>query len=200
VGLFPKKRDFFKMLANQAAKTREGMAALRDFIEQVTEEKGNRVKEIEKEADEARRVLVEELTKSFVTPIDREDIFSLSRAIDDMVDYAKSTVNEMLLFKVERNEHLKKMAQALCESAEHLSLAIDELKRKQKSCFQHLIRAKKVENYVEHLYHEALAELFQSKDFIHILKLREIYRHLSNAADRGDEAANIIGDIAVKII
>ena len=200
MGLFPKKRDFFKMLANQAAKTREGMAALRDFIEQVTEEKGNRVKEIEKEADEARRVLVEELTKSFVTPIDREDIFSLSRAIDDMVDYAKSTVNEMLLFKVERNEHLKKMAQALCESAEHLSLAIDELKRKQKSCFQHLIRAKKVENYVEHLYHEALAELFQSKDFIHILKLREIYRHLSNAADRGDEAANIIGDIAVKII
>jgi len=56
-----------------------------------------------------------------------------------------------------------------------------------------------VENYVEHLYHEALAELFHSKDFIYILKLREIYRHLSNAADRGDEAANIIGDIAVKI-
>jgi hypothetical protein len=197
--LFPKKRDFLKMLAHQAVKTKEGMAALRDFIEEATEEKGNRVKEIEKEADEARRVLVEELTKSFVTPIDREDIFALSRVIDDMVDYAKSTVEEMLLFKVETNEHLKKMNYALCECAQHLSLAVEELKRKQKSCLQHLMRAKKVENYVEHLYHEALAELFQSKDFIHILKLREIYGHLSNAADRGDEAANIIGDIVVKI-
>ena len=187
------------MLAEQAVKTEKGMAALRDFIEEVSEEKGNRVKEIEKEADEARRVLVEELSKSFVTPIDREDIFALSRAIDDMVDYAKSTVNEMLLFKVKTNEHLKKMAQALFESAQHLCLAVEELKRKHKSCLQHLIRAKKVENYVEHLYHEALAELFESKDFIYILKLREIYRHLSNAADRGDEAANIIGDIVVKI-
>jgi len=199
MGLFPKKRDFLQMLAQQAAKTEQGMAALKDFIEQVTEEKGDRVKEIEKEADEARRILVEELTKSFVTPIDREDIFALSRAIDDMVDYAKSTVNEMVLFKVETNEHLKKMAQALCESAQHLSLAVKELKGKQKSCLQHLVRAKKVENYVEHLYHEALAKLFESKDFIYILKLREIYRHLSNAADRADEAANIIGDIVVKI-
>ena len=142
--LFPKKRDFFKMLADQAVKTEQGMAALRDFIEEVTEEKGKRVKEIEKEADEARRILVEELTKSFVTPIDREDIFALSRAIDDMVDYAKSTVDEMLLFKVETNEHLKKIAQALCESAQHLSLAVEELKRRQKSCLQHLIRAKKI--------------------------------------------------------
>jgi len=199
MGLFPKKRDFLQMLAQQAAKTEQGMAALKDFIEQVTEEKGDRVKEIEKEADEARRILVEELTKSFVTPIDREDIFALSRAIDDMLDYAKSTVNEMVLFKVETNEHLKKMAQALCESAQHLSLAVKELKGKQKSCLQHLVRAKKVENYVEHLYHEALAKLFESKDFIYILKLREIYRHLSNAADRADEAANIIGDIVVKI-
>ncbi len=199
MGLFPKKRDFFKMLAGQAVKTEEGMAALKDFIDEVSEEKGNRVKEIEKEADEARRVLVEELTKSFVTPIDREDIFALSRAIDDMLDYAKSTVNEMVLFKVNTNEHLKKMTQALFESAQHLCLAVEELRRKHKSSLQHLVRAKKVENYIEHLYHEALAELFQSKDFIYILKLREIYRHLSNAADRGDEAANIIGDILVKI-
>lgn len=197
--LFPKKRDFFRMLADQALKTEEGMFALRDFVEDVSEERGKRVKEIEKEADESRRILVEELTKSFVTPIDREDIFALSRAIDDMVDYAKSTVEEMLLFKVDTNEHLKKMAQALCESAQHLSLAVKELNKRQESCLQHLIKAKKVENYVEHLYHEALAELFQSKDFIYILKLREIYRHLSNAADRGDEAANIIGDIVVKI-
>ena len=66
----------------------------------------------------------------------------------------------------------------------------------------HAVRAKALENRVEHVYREALAELFKTPEDIggvmHILKLREIYRHLSNAADRGDEAANVIGDIVVK--
>jgi hypothetical protein len=66
----------------------------------------------------------------------------------------------------------------------------------------HAIRAKALENRVEHVYREALADLFKTpKDFegmVQILKLREIYRHLSNAADQGDEAADVIGDIVVK--
>ncbi|MEW6041789.1 MAG: DUF47 domain-containing protein, partial [Elusimicrobiota bacterium] len=65
-------------------------------------------------------------------------------------------------------------------------------------CSEHIIRAKKAENFVEHRYREGLVELFKSQDVVGILKKREVYRHLSNAADRGDEAANIIGDILVK--
>lgn len=63
---------------------------------------------------------------------------------------------------------------------------------------EHLIRTKKLENRTEHLYREALVDLFKTTDTISIMKLREIYRHLSHAADRGDEAADIIGDILVK--
>jgi len=61
------------------------------------------------------------------------------------------------------------------------------------------MRAKKAENHIEHLYLEALADLFNQKDTVYILKMRELYRHLSNSADRCDEAANVISDVVMKI-
>lgn len=196
---FPKKRDFFKLLADQAAKTEATLSILCDFIKDPCSEKGEKVSQAEQDADEQRRILIDELNKSFVTPIDREDIFTLSRAIDDMADYAKSTVEEMLLFGVKTNEHLQKIAEALYNSSREIAMAIQCMKTHSQVCNQHLIRAKKAENFVEHRYREGLVELFKTRDFVEILKTREIYRHLSNAADRGDEAANIIGDILVKI-
>lgn len=197
---FPKKRDFYKMLSDQALKVEEGMAALYDFMESPTEEKGLRVESIEKEADNLRRILIEELNLTFVTPIDREDIFALSRTIDDVCDYAKSTVEEMLLFEVESNAHLKKMAEILSSAAQDMAAAVGFMKSDPKAATDHIVRAKKTENHIEHRYRQALAELFKDKDVIKILKLREIYRHLSNAADRVDEAADIIGDILVKTL
>lgn len=196
---FPKKRDFFKLLADQSAKTEAAMALLCDFIKDPCSEKGEKVSQAEQDADEQRRILIDELNQSFVTPIDREDIFTLSRVIDDMADYAKSTVEEMMLFNVKTNEHLQKIAEALYNASKEISAAILSMRTHSQVCIQHIIRAKKAENFVEHRYREGLVELFKNPDFVEILKTREIYRHLSNAADRGDEAANIIGDILVKI-
>ena len=181
-------------------KVEEGMLALYEFMETPLEEKGRRVEEIEKEADELRRILIEGLNLTFVTPMDREDLFALSRTIDDVCDYAKSTVEEMLLFEVKPNEHLKKMAEILSSAAGDVSAAAGFMKSDPRAANDHVIRVKKTENRMEYRYREALAELFKGKDVITILKLREIYRHLSNAADRCDEAADIIGDILVKTV
>lgn len=193
------RRDFVKMLLSQAEKTEEGLAALVEFIKNPSEEKGKSVERLEEEADELRRILVDELNQAFVTPIDREDIFSLSRAIDDMIDYAKSTVEEMLLFCVASDNHLRMMSDALYSASKDITAAVRIIKTHNRACFDHVIRAKKTENLVEHIYREALVELFKNSDVVMILKVRELYRHLSNAADRGDEAANIIGDILVKM-
>ncbi|OGR82304.1 MAG: hypothetical protein A2902_00875 [Elusimicrobia bacterium RIFCSPLOWO2_01_FULL_64_13] len=195
---FPKKRDFYKMLSNQAEKVEEGIDALYEFALDPTEAKGREVNRIEEEADELRRVLIDELNRAFVTPIDREDIFALSRTIDDMCDYAKSTVQEMILFETGTNEHIKKMAEVLCSSAQDVSAAVRLMKSHPQAANDHVVRAKKTENFMERRYREALVDLFKDTDVIKIIKLREIYRHLSNAADRGDESANIIGDILVK--
>ena len=195
---FRKRYDFYAMLLGQARKSEEGLKLLCDFIQTPTDSAGFEVEKAEKEADELRRLLIDALNRTFVTPFDREDIFALSRTIDDMIDYAHSTVEEMLLFQAPTNKHLMKMADALHEGAKHITGAVESLRRMPNGMHEHIIRAKKSENRIEHLYREALAELFKTTDVVTIIKMREIYRHLSNAADRGDEAADILSDILVK--
>jgi predicted phosphate transport protein (TIGR00153 family) len=195
---FHKRYDFFGLLLEQARVTEEGLKLLVDFVENPSEPLGIQVDLAEKRADEVRRRLIDALNRTFVTPLDREDIFALSRAVDDMVDYAKSTVEEMVLFQVEPNQHLRVMALLLYEGAQHITRAIASLSRMPGNIQVHIISAKKAENRMEHLYREALAQLFKNPDVVTIIKMREIYRHLSNAADRGDEAADILSDILVK--
>jgi hypothetical protein len=161
------------------------------------------VRQAEKDADEVRRILIDELNRTFVTPIDREDLFALSRAIDDVMDYAYATVEEMEVLDVEPNDYLRRLVSLLQDAAEELHLAMLRLKDNPGVAAEHASRAKALENRVEQVYREAVAHLFSGPDDIHhvmeMLKLRELYRHLSNCADRGDEAANVIHDIVVKI-
>jgi len=195
---FRKRFDFFQLLLDQARMSEEGLRQLCRFMQNPNKESGEHVERIEKQADELRRILIDALNRTFVSPFDREDIFALSRAIDDMVDYANTTVEEMLLFQAETNHHFQKMATALYEAAGFITLAVEGLRHMPNGMQEHIIKAKKSENRMEHLYREALAELFKTSDVVTILKMREIYRHLSNAADRGDEAADILSDILVK--
>ncbi len=195
---FRKRYDFYAMLLEQARKSEQGLKLLCDFIATPTKELGNDLERTEKQADELRRLLIDALNRTFVTPFDREDIFALSRTVDDMIDYAHSTVLEMMLFQAPTNKHLSDMAQALYEGAQHITAAVESLRQMPNGMQLHIIRAKKSENKMEHLYREALAELFKTPDVVTIIKMREIYRHLSNAADRGDEAADILSDILVK--
>lgn len=195
---FHRRFDFYSMLESQARLSEQGLQALCDFVRVPGPERAARVEKIEKEADEARRRLIEAINRTYVTPLDREDIFALSRTLDDMIDYANSTVEEMMLFQAPTNQHLFNIADALFEESCHITRAVEALRRLPDGIQEHIILAKKAENRIEHLYREALAELFHTPDMATILKLREIYRHLSNAADRGDEAANILSDILIK--
>jgi predicted phosphate transport protein (TIGR00153 family) len=199
-----KKRQsiFIKLIHDQAAFTLEGMEALKAYMSEDTSA-ANRLITAEKEADEARRILIAELNKTFVTPFDREDIFALSRTIDDVLDYAYSTVTEMEVLKVKPTSFYAGLLVCLRDAANELLLAVDRLELHPEVANDHAHRAKSIENRVEGVYREALADLFSgAEDIKHVMKMlksREVYRHLSNAADRGDEAANVIADIVVKI-
>lgn len=194
---------FVRLLIEQAAKTLEGMEGLEEYMKDRDVEAAEKVTRAEKEADELRRVLIDELNRTFVTPIDREDIFALSRAIDDILDYGYSTVDEMTILNVEPNSYLRRMVSLLRTAANEIYMAALQLKDHPGVANEHALRAKALENRVEDVYREALADLFSGpQDVEHVvgmLKLREIYRHLSNSADRGDEAANVITDIVVKM-
>ncbi|MBN1661771.1 MAG: DUF47 family protein [Anaerolineae bacterium] len=198
----PKQDRFVDLLIKQAEITLEGMNALEAYMRKRSDKYAAAVTQAEKEADETRRILIEDLNRTFVTPIDREDIFSLSRAIDDVMDYAYTTVEEMRILDVEPNDYLRRLVSLLQDAAEEIHLAMLRLVDHPGVAAEHATRAKALENRVERVYREAVADLFSGPEDIHhvmgMLKLRELYRHLSNCADRGDEAANIIHDIVVK--
>jgi len=203
--LFRKRQNkFIQLIHTQASLTMEGMETLKAYMENQDSESAALLTIKEKEADEARRILIDELNRTFVTPFDREDIFALSRAIDDVIDYAYSTVDEMEILNVEPTDFMQRIASLLKDAAYELLMAVERLEEHISVAGEHAQRAKALENRVEGVYREALADLFNETTgndndaIVKILKQREVYRHLSNAADRGDEAANVIADIVVK--
>ncbi len=199
----PRQDKFLQLLIQQAEITLEGMDALEAYMKKRSDKHASSVVQAEKDADEVRRILIDDLNRTFVTPMDREDIFALSRAIDDVMDYAYTTVEEMQVLDVEPNDFLRRMVSLLQDAATEIHLAMMRLKENPGVATEHASRAKALENRVERVYREAVADLFSGPDDVHhvmeMLKLREIYRHLSNCADRGDAAANVIHDIVVKM-
>lgn len=199
----PKQDNFIRYLLQQAELDVQGLNALVAYMRDPSAELAAKVNKAEKEADEVRRLLIDDLNRTFVTPFDREDIDLLSRAIDDLIDYAHTTVDEMVVLQVEPDPHLQRMSQILLEAANELLLALRTLEEHPNVANEHVRRAKSAENQTEKAYHKAIAELFSGptdgENIMCMLKKREIYRHLSNAADRADEAANAVSSIIVKM-
>lgn len=197
-----KPNRFIERLREQAAIVVEGTEALIDYMSKPNKKNAQRVNDLEKQADEVRRIMIDELNRTFVTPIDREDLFALSRAIDDVLDYAYSTTKEMDVLNVTPNDHLRAMSELLHSGAEEILLAIERLEHHPNVASDHAVRIKALENRMDTLYAEALAHLFDEpkdlKQVITMFKLREIYRHMFHAVGSAEQAANIIGDIIIK--
>ncbi len=203
ITLFKKRQNvFIRLIHDQAAATLAGMDALLSYLSNPSAESAELLTKLEKEADEFRRILIYELNKTFITPFDREDIFALSRSIDDVLDYAFSTLSEIELLRVKPTPFMQRITSLLRDAANELLMAVDRLEDHPGVANEHAHRAKALENKVEVLYREALADLFSgvedTKHVMKVFKYREVYRHLSNAADRGDEAANVIASIVMK--
>jgi len=157
----------------------------------------------EKEGDELRRILIDELHDTFITPFDREDIYQLSLYLDDVLDYAYTTMLEMQLLEIKSDEYLTKMVLRVQEASDELLLAMERLDDNPKVALDHSRRTKHRENQVERVYREAIADLFHGPEDIHhvmeMLRIREVYRHISNAADQADQAANVLGIVIMKM-
>ncbi len=202
--LFKKKPNkFIVLLIEQAALTYKGVEYLQEYMKTHEHELAEKLTMTEKDADEVRRILIDELNRTFVTPFDREDIFALSRAIDDVLDYAYSTVSEMDVLNVEPTTFMMRMTSLLKQATYELYMAAQRLEEHPAVATDHAQRAKAFETRVERVYREAIADIFSGPEDVHhvfeMLKRREVLRHLSNAADRVDEAGNLLSDIVVKI-
>jgi predicted phosphate transport protein (TIGR00153 family) len=194
-------RRFVKLLCDQADLTVESLALLEKFGREPRphEEFLQEIKQLERAGDEVRRMLIDELVRTFATPFDREDLFALSRSVDDILDAANETAIELSIFKLDPPEALGKMASLLGDGARHIRSAVAELIDHPSVAVEHAVRAKRTENRMDELYHGAVSRLFDSGvQTSEMLKTREIYRHLKNSADRIDRAADDISVIVIK--
>lgn len=196
--LASRKKAFAELLSSQAHLALQGLWLLRRYLDAPGQEFVDEIQAVERKGDETRRRLVELIHGTFITPFEREDLHALSRALDDVLDYCENTVEELELYKVDPNRWMVAMVEALQAGAGELYAACQLLMQSPQEAARHAVLAKATENQTEALYRQALAELFSLQDFQAVFKLREIYRHLSNSADRIDDAGNLITDIAIK--
>jgi len=194
---------FISMLIGQAAKSVEAVHYLVRTLEQVNADTIKTVHTLAEEASELRRMLIDELHKTFITPLDREDIFNLSHCFEDMVTYALTTVEEMSILKVDADDHIRQMMNLVCAEAEQLELAILRLAQNPRVALDHAHEVRKLERKVERLYRAAIKDLFaratDPERLPGLFYRREVYRHISNMSDRADSAANVFGMVIMKL-
>jgi predicted phosphate transport protein (TIGR00153 family) len=201
-----KRQDkFVGMLIEQIQITVEGLRLLEKWMgkSELKDKAIDQIRAKEVKADEVRRILIDELHNTFITPLDREDIFMISLYIDDILDYCYTTVEEMQLLGIDADDYLVQMVKLTREATEELEMAFNTIFSNPRVAGEHARRAKKIENEVEHLYRVAISDLFtKAKDFsplMMMLRRREVYRHVSNMADQADRTADILGMVVMKL-
>ena len=202
MALFRKRKkedNFFDLLTKQSELLAKGMNLLHEYCLTGDEKVADAVIKTEDEGDMVRRILVDEINKSFITPFDREDLFKLSSKLDEILDYAKTSVDEIRLFKVKADTEMTDITAALSEMADHIILAVSNMEHHEAISSDEAIYVKAMENKVGDLTVKALTKLFDEADFRSIFKYREIYRHLNQTADIGDEAMDCLLKILVKM-
>ena len=194
-----KEPNFFELLTQQSVVVNKGMKLWYAYCVTHDEKIADAVIKAEDEGDMVRRILIDEINKTFITPIDREDLFRLSAQLDEILDYAKTSVDEIRFFGVIPDQEMTEITATLVEMTEHIILAVSNIERHRAIARDEAIYVKGLENKVGDSNIRALATLFDDDNHSKIFKYREIYRHLNQTADIGDEAMDTLLKILVKM-
>ncbi|SPF36999.1 conserved hypothetical protein [Candidatus Desulfosporosinus infrequens] len=198
--LFPIKRDFHKMIRNQAEATTNVVDFLSCWISSRSEEDYQRLIREADRADSCRFTMEENLIEAFVTPFDRQDIYSLSVEMARIVEYSKSTQAEMEAFEVLADPIILYMLQKLKEGTVQLVEAMDLLKGDPRKSQIQIGNIRKVELTIEDKYRVGMAELFKSPDLMHALRYREVYHHIKDAAIHLGYTTDVLHRIVVRVV
>lgn len=198
--LFPKMPDFFSLLAEQASQVASTTGLLVDFMETNAATIGEHIVEDEHAQDLLKVRNLQILNEAFATPMDREDIYRAILALDEVSNYCKTTIREMDMLGVTPDVHMLEAAMHIREGALALAQGFSKLAKTPGDAAPDAEQARKAERRTEKSYRRALAALFQGTDYLNMFKRREIYRHLSNAADRVSAAGGTLQDIVVKLV
>jgi hypothetical protein len=201
--LIPQEKYFFTMIEQQSKNVLEGVDALVNMLEHYNEieKKRDRIKHIENEGDKMVHDIFAELNKTFITPIDREDITKLTSSLDDILDNLEAVSERLIIYEIKKPpKYMLEFAQILQKTARNVNEGIHLLRNfkdaKQIRGFCRDVNT--LENEGDILLRKATADLFTKKDPIEIIKTKELYDDLEAAIDRCEDVADVIGDILVK--
>lgn len=166
------------------------------------EAKAKQLKDLEHQGDTITHEIIRRVNLTFVTPIDREDIALLAHRLDSVMDFMEAAGRTAFLYRVtEPTERAQQLCSIVAKMAYKLNEVMPRLRHRDqfKQILEDCVEMNRLENEADDVHHAALAELFDSgKDASEIIKWREIYQHMEDATDRGEDVANVLEGIVLK--
>ncbi len=201
--IMPSEPKFFDLFERSVANVATAARLLADLFEDYTKlpQKVARMTELEHVGDAITHQIMEQLHRTFVTPLDREDIALLTERLDDMMDFMEDAANAMLLYRIEQPTiKAQELASILVTMTDELAIAVPHLRNrsKMKEILEHCVEINRLENEADTVVRFALAELFDGIPIIEVIKWREIYEHLETAVDKGEDVANVLEGVVLK--
>ncbi len=201
-------RLFFPLFEKAASNLQEGGKAIYNLVTTTNSEEKvkwfREIERIEKVGNVITNDIFKEVSKNLITTYDREDIYRLISAIDDVLDYIRASSKCMELYKLREVTHdIVKLSELIQTGTEELRRAIFELKnmRKMRDITDSLALVRNIEHHADDIYGNAVARLFDTeKDPIQIIKIKEVLTALETATDKCDDAANVIKSIIIKMV
>jgi predicted phosphate transport protein (TIGR00153 family) len=201
IHLFPREEDFFVLFKKQSALVRRGCDMLHEMMERFDDLEGRatRLKDVEHEADIVTHEIFERLNRTFITPLDREDIHRLASGLDDVLDSAEAIASRLVLFNVPRpTPEAVQLTGILALCGTQIEQAVHGL-RDMKNLMAFTIEINRLENEADHISRQVVADLFSGRhDVLDVLRWKELYGRLESATDECEDVANSIEAIVLK--
>lgn len=202
LNFLPKEEQYFDLFEQMTRYISDAAQLLVEMLSDKNadyEDYSRRMKGLEHACDELTHSISTRLNKSFITPFDREDIYLMSSALDDIVDLIDDAARAIVIFDIhEVTDHARAFASVILRMSAELHEIVSSLKRP-KGLTARLVEVHRLENEGDDIYHTAVAELFHdNRDPLFVLKWKEIYEKLEAAVDRCENVANIIESVIIK--
>jgi hypothetical protein len=199
--LIPREEKFyedFKMMADQlkrGSRLLESMFA----VDPPIADKAHEIKEVEHQCDFLTHEIIQRLNKTFVTPIDREDIHELARTLDDVMDAIDNAASLIPLYRIDKvRPGARELTRIIIQQTDEVRAAVEALEQR-KGVLERAIEINRLENEADRVHRQAISQLFdEERDPIMVIKWKEIYDILEEATDACEDVANLLENVVVK--
>jgi predicted phosphate transport protein (TIGR00153 family) len=201
--LIPHDKIFFDLFEKQAGVVKEAAWRLVALTEDFTrvKEKRHEIEKLEHKGDQITHDIYDQLNRTFITPLDPEEISRLASALDEVLDYIDGSAEKMYYYDIDgADAHMIELSKLIHMSAAEIESAVKGIRsiKDPKYVEERCIEVNRLENLADDVLAHAITDLFKTTDAITIIKLKDIYEHLETATDHCEDVANVLSDIAIR--